>query len=111
MMVKSVVECRHIKKVKKKNGKSTGQEITVSLFVWFFYHEVLTCQTHRVDGALDIDGGFFLRAVRIREVHLSAGSLHDVLDVAAVASHHGQMVLGRNVQLSADGNGARQAPG
>lgn len=76
-----------------------------------YYHEVLACQAYGVDGALDIDGRLLLRAVGIREVHLGAGSLHDVLDVGAVAAHHGKMVLGGDVQLCAHGDGTRQAPG
>lgn len=79
------------------------------LYIYFFsYHEVLACQAYRVDGALDVDGGFFLRAVGIREVHLSASSLHDVLNIAAIASHHSKVVLGRDVQLCADRNGTGQ---
>lgn len=71
------------------------------------HHQVLPGQAHRLDGALNVDGGFLLGAVGVREVDLSAGSLGDVLDVAAVAALHEEVVLGCDVQVSADRGGAR----
>lgn len=40
---------------------------------------------------------------------LGSRSLGDVLDVAAVASLHEEVVLGRDVKVGGDGDGARQA--
>lgn len=55
---------------------------------------------------MNVDGGLLLGAVGVREVDLSASSLRDVLDVAAVAALHEEVVLGCDVQVSADGDGA-----
>lgn len=75
------------------------------------YHEVLPCQADRLDGALDVDGGFLLGAVGVGEVDLGSRPLGDVLDVAAVAALHEEVVLGCDVQVGGDGDGARQATG
>lgn len=66
------------------------------------HHEVLPCQAHRFNCALNVDCGFLLGAVGIREVDLGSGSLGDVLDVAAVAPLHEEMVLGCDIQVSGD---------
>ena len=42
---------------------------------------------------------------------LGTGPLDDVLDVAAVAPHHEEVVLGGDVQVRADRDGAGQAAG
>lgn len=73
------------------------------------HHEVLPCQADRFDGALDVDRGFLLGAVGVGEVNLGSRSLGDVLDVAAVAALHEEVVLRRDVQVGGDGDGARQA--
>lgn len=39
---------------------------------------------------------------------LGSCALHDVLDVAAVAAHHEEVVLGCDVKLRADRDGAGQ---
>lgn len=75
------------------------------------YHEVLPCQADRLDGALDVDGGLLLWAVGVGEVDLSSRPLGDVLDVAAVAALHEEVVLGSDVQVGGDGDGAGQAAG
>lgn len=75
------------------------------------HHEVLACQADGLDGALDVDGGFLLGAVGVGEVDLGARPLGDVLDVAAIAAHHEEVVLGRDVQVGADRDGACQAAG
>lgn len=75
------------------------------------YHEVLPCQADRLDGALDVDGGFLLRAVGVGEVDLGPRPLGDVLDVAAVATLHEEVVLGSDVQVGGDRDGAGQAAG
>lgn len=75
------------------------------------YHEVLPCQADRLDGALDVDGGLLLRAVGVGEVDLGSRPLGDVLDVAAVAALHEEVVLGSDVQVGGDGDGAGQAAG
>lgn len=75
------------------------------------YHEVLPRQADRLDGALDVDGGLLLRAVGVGEVDLGSRPLGDVLDVAAVAALHEEVVLGSDVQVGGDGDGAGQAAG
>lgn len=72
------------------------------------HHQVLASQTHRVNGSLQVDGGLLLWAVGVWEVDLRSCALHDVLDVAAVAAHHEEVVLGRNVKLRADRDGTGQ---
>lgn len=75
------------------------------------YHEVLSGQADRLDGALDVDGGLLLRAVGVGEVDLGSCPLGDVLDVAAVAALHEEVVLGSDVQMGGDRDGGGQAAG
>lgn len=60
---------------------------------------------------MNVDCGLLLGAVGVREVDLSACPLGDVLDVAAVSALHEEVVLGRDVQVGADRDGAREASG
>lgn len=73
------------------------------------HHEVLPCQADRFYGALNVDCGFLLGAVGVREVDLGSCSLCDVLDVAAIAALHEEVVLGCDVQVSCNRDGACQA--
>lgn len=73
------------------------------------YHEILPCQTDRLDGALEVDGGFLLWVAGVRKVDLRPCSLHDMFDVAPVPAHHEEVMLGRDVQLCAHGDGRCQA--
>lgn len=66
------------------------------------HHEVLPCQADRFNSALNVDCGFLLGAVGVREVDLGSRSLGDVLDVAAIAALHEEVVLGCDVQVSGD---------
>lgn len=66
------------------------------------HHQVLPCQADRLNCALNVDCGFLLGAAGVREVDLGTSSLGDVLDVAAIAAFHEQVVLGCDVQVSAD---------
>lgn len=75
------------------------------------HHEILPCKADRFDGPLNVDGGFFLRAVGVGKVDLRSRSLGDVLDVAAIASLHEKVVLRCDVQVGGDREGARQTSG
>lgn len=66
------------------------------------HHEVLPCQADRFNGALNVDCGFLLGAVGVREVDLGSRSLGDVLDVASIATLHEEVVLGCDVQVGGD---------
>lgn len=88
------------------DGSKTGGQTKMKT-----YHEVLPRQADRLDGALDVDGGLLLRAVGVGEVDLGSRPLGDVLDVAAVAALHEEVVLGSDVQVGGDGDGAGQAAG
>lgn len=79
--------------------------------IWSTHHEVLPCQADRLDGALNVDCRFLLGAVGVREVDLGTCPLGDVLDVAAVAALHEEVVLRRDVQVGGDRDGACQATG
>lgn len=59
---------------------------------------------------MNVDRGFLLGAVRVGEVDLGPRPLGDVLDVAAIAALHEEVVLGCDVQVGGDGYGACQAP-
>jgi len=62
----------------------------------------LPCEAHGFNGALNVDSGFFLGAVGVREVDLGSCLLGDVLDVAAIATLHEKVVLWCDVQVGGD---------
>lgn len=66
------------------------------------YHEVLARHADRLDDSLDVNSRFLLGAVGVGEVDLGSCPLGDVLDVAAVAAHHEEVVLGGDVQVGTD---------
>lgn len=79
-------------------------------FTESIYHEILPGKTDRLNGALEVDSGFLLWVTRVGEVDLSTSPLHDMFDVAAISTHHKEMMLRCDVQLCAHGDCRGQAP-
>lgn len=79
-------------------------------FTGRIYHEILPGKTDRLNCALEVDSGFLLWVTRVREVDLSTSPLHDMFDVAAVSTHHKEMMLRCDVELCAHRDCRGQAP-